>query len=186
MTIYLCRHGQTLWNLEGRLQGQLDSPLTALGLQQAQQLVPSLTPLALDQIICSDLGRCVRTAHTINQSLALPLSHNPLLRERCFGELQGVSPNIQPLLWQQYHMRHQQNELAIADAESALDVHRRVQQFVRQLLSHPQQNILVVSHGEWIRSLLNWQQGLEAWSGDVALPLHCQLITADIIACSVA
>ncbi|MCD9522997.1 histidine phosphatase family protein [Photobacterium carnosum] len=185
MTIYLCRHGQTLWNFEGRLQGQFDSQLTALGLQQAQQMVPSLTSLALDQIICSDLGRCVRTAHMINQSLALPLSHNSLLRERCFGALQGVLPNIQPLLWQQYHMRHQQNELAIAGAESAFDVQWRVQQFITQLFAHPQQNILIVSHGEWIRSFLNWQQGLVAWSGDVALPQHCQLIKADHIACSV-
>lgn len=59
--LYLIRHGQTAWNVEGRLQGRLDSPLTDLGRAQAAALRPLVENLAVRRL-CSPLGRAVQTA----------------------------------------------------------------------------------------------------------------------------
>lgn len=180
MKVYLCRHGQTEWNLQGRLQGDLDSPLTYLGRQQAIRAVPQLQQLMPKKIICSDLGRSIDTAHIINRKLALPLTMTHLLRERCFGQLQGVSPEYHSQLWAQYHRRHQQNSLNIVGAESALAIRYRVEQFVSLLLQQPHESVLVVGHGEWIRSFLNWHHGLQPWSASLSLPDNCQLLTVTL------
>ena len=180
MDVYLCRHGQTEWNLQGRLQGNLDSPLTYLGRQQAKQTVPQLQQLMPKRILCSDLGRCIDTAHIINRKLSLPLTVTHLLRERCFGQLQGVFPEERSLLWEQYHHRHKKNSLNIIGAESALEIQYRVEQFVSLIRQLPYESVLVVSHGEWIRSFLNWHRKLQPWSTSLPLPGHCHLIAVTL------
>ena len=60
--ILLARHGQTEWNLEGRRQGQLDSPLTAKGVLDAQQIVAQAAAWPVDVIVSSPLKRAYRTA----------------------------------------------------------------------------------------------------------------------------
>ena len=62
--LYLIRHGQTLWNAEGRLQGRLDSPLTDLGRAQAAALRPLLCGLTARRL-SSPLGRAVQTARIL-------------------------------------------------------------------------------------------------------------------------
>ncbi|MCB0197677.1 MAG: histidine phosphatase family protein, partial [Anaerolineae bacterium] len=55
-TLYLIRHGETPWNVEGRYQGQLDPPLTAKGHQQAQETAVALAEIGFDAIYSSDLA----------------------------------------------------------------------------------------------------------------------------------
>jgi probable phosphoglycerate mutase len=59
LTVYLARHGQTEWNAAGRRQGRLDSPLTALGLQQAAQNAELLSAQGIDAIFASPVGRMI-------------------------------------------------------------------------------------------------------------------------------
>ena len=96
--IYLVRHGETLWNLERRRQGHLDSPLTDRGLIQAeiigQQLLCELTNRVSAQIISSPLGRAMATASIIAKYLGLPPKHiisEPLLVEHHMGCWQGLT-----------------------------------------------------------------------------------------------
>lgn len=72
--VYLLRHGQTEWNAEGRFQGKLDSPLTALGVAQAEAYGRRLAPLAesLDAVVVSPLGRARRTSEVIRSMGAFP------------------------------------------------------------------------------------------------------------------
>lgn len=96
--IYVVRHGQTEWNRLGIMQGQLDSPLTGLGVEQAQAIGRYLsTHLAGQQdairIESSHLGRALATANIIRETLGLGdecLHTTPLLAELHFGDWQGL------------------------------------------------------------------------------------------------
>lgn len=90
-TLWIIRHGETDWNVAGRLQGQLEVPLNANGRAQAERLAARLTsehqqaPFAA--IYTSDLSRAFETAAATARALGLPVSSRVELRERHFGVL---------------------------------------------------------------------------------------------------
>ena len=89
--LIVVRHGETKWNVEGRLQGQLDSPLTPRGLAQARALGRRLQGVNVERVVSSDLGRAQVTARVITEvcGAQAELESHPDLRERHFGLLQG-------------------------------------------------------------------------------------------------
>lgn len=107
------RHGRTAWNAEQRLQGQLDIPLDATGLWQAERLAEALAreleperaagvPVTL---VSSDLGRCRATAAPTSERLALPVALDPGLRERGFGVFEGWTYAEVEARWPAEHER---------------------------------------------------------------------------------
>jgi probable phosphoglycerate mutase len=88
---YLARHGQTEWNLAGRRQGRLDSPLTALGVHQAQRNAELLKHEHIDAIYSSPLGRAQRTAGIIGDVLGVPTQVLPDLAELDHGDWSGLT-----------------------------------------------------------------------------------------------
>jgi len=90
MTTKLClvRHGETAWNAEHRVQGQLDVPLNATGLAQAQAIARALSREHFDAIYSSDLSRALQTAQPLAGLLRLPIVKDPDLRERHYGIFQ--------------------------------------------------------------------------------------------------
>ena len=91
--LLVIRHGETLWNADKRLQGHTDIPLSPVGHAQAAQLARSLKARgeAFDAIYTSDLSRARETAEAVAQALAVPLTATPNLRERCFGQFEGLT-----------------------------------------------------------------------------------------------
>jgi len=89
-TIYMVRHGETPWNVEGRYQGQLDPPLTEKGRQQAQATAGKLAALDFAAIYSSDLARARQTAEALAAQIGLPVQFDARLREIHQGEWQGV------------------------------------------------------------------------------------------------
>jgi len=87
--IIAIRHGQTAWNAETRMQGQLDTALDALGSWQAQQLAQALAHEPIDAIVASDLSRAMRTAAPLAAARGLRVQPERGLRERCFGVFEG-------------------------------------------------------------------------------------------------
>jgi probable phosphoglycerate mutase len=81
----LIRHAETIWNRERRVQGQLDSPLTPAGEQQAERWGRALKVLPWNRILASDTGRAATTAAIINAQLRLALELDPRLRELDWG-----------------------------------------------------------------------------------------------------
>ncbi len=81
----LIRHAETAWNRERRVQGQLDSPLTPAGAQQAERWGRMLKSLPWNRILASDTGRAVTTAAIINAHLNLAVETDPRLRELDWG-----------------------------------------------------------------------------------------------------
>ncbi|MEV5964962.1 histidine phosphatase family protein [Kribbella sp. NPDC051952] len=89
--IYLARHGQTEWNVEGRRQGRLDSPLTALGLLQARRNADLLLDERVDSVFTSPLGRARRTAEILGEALGLPVQVLDDLAEISHGAWSGLT-----------------------------------------------------------------------------------------------
>lgn len=177
MKIYFCRHGETLWNKHNKLQGHLDSPLSEKGMLQAKQLGQRLVQYQPQLIISSDLGRAISTAELLNEFLNVPIEVSSLLRERCFGDLQGLSrletEHQWGAIWQAYDSRFEANHIAIGNAESATAVLARIERFFASIEKRKLNRIVVIGHGEWLRVLQNVSNGLEPWSDQQAVPANC-------------
>ena len=97
-SITLVRHGRTSYNLAGRVQGSIDIPLDDVGVWQARQTGDALRrlyverdPVARQLVVASDLRRANRTAHMFADPLGLEVHADPRLRERSFGDWEGMS-----------------------------------------------------------------------------------------------
>jgi broad specificity phosphatase PhoE len=91
-TLLLVRHGETDWNAEGRLQGQIDRPLSDFGRRQARQLGETLEGEELEAIYSSDLARARETAEIVAERLGLPVELDSDLREKDWGTWEGLTP----------------------------------------------------------------------------------------------
>ncbi len=89
MRLYLIRHGQTAWNVEGRAQGHSDVGLDDEGLRQSRLLGRAFRGVELARVVSSDLSRALETARTVASATGAPLTTDPRLREQCFGEWEG-------------------------------------------------------------------------------------------------
>src|ERR1700710_1814696 len=87
--IIAVRHGETSWNVDARIQGQLDIQLNDTGRWQARRVGQALVAEPLAAIYSSDLGRAHETAHAIGQAAGVPVVAHPGLRERRFGRFEG-------------------------------------------------------------------------------------------------
>ena len=88
LRIYLARHGQTDWNVEGRMQGGTDTPLNATGRQQAAALKDHLKDVRFDAVYSSTLSRSRETAEIVRGQV--PLTSLAGLGERRFGKFEGL------------------------------------------------------------------------------------------------
>jgi len=90
------RHGRTAWNSAGRFQGQTDIPLDGTGVAQAAAAAELLARLQPTAIVTSDLRRAADTAAALAERTGLPVKTDARLRERGFGEWEGLTqPEIQ-------------------------------------------------------------------------------------------
>ena len=88
--ILAIRHGETAWNVDGRLQGHRDIPLGDTGRVQARRLARALAGRGdIDAIVSSDLSRALETARIVAEAQGLPVTTDIGLRERCFGDFEG-------------------------------------------------------------------------------------------------
>jgi 2,3-bisphosphoglycerate-dependent phosphoglycerate mutase len=85
------RHGETDWNVQTRIQGQLDIALNAAGREQAQRLGRALADEQFDAVYASDLRRAADTARAVAERVGLPVRTELSLRERGFGSFQGLT-----------------------------------------------------------------------------------------------
>ncbi len=151
-TIYIARHGQTQWNVKGRIQGHTDSPLTKEGINQAKDLATELSHIKFDAVYSSDLLRAQRTAQIVALEHQLIIKTKTSLRERNFGPLEGQNKDGLVLLEQ---LRKQKIPYETKNIESDEKIIQRVILLLRELaIAYPGKTILVVSHGGILRTLL--------------------------------
>ena len=89
--IFAIRHGETAWNVDNRIQGQLDVPLNATGRWQAGRLAAALADEDIATVYCSDLARARQTAEALAQHGRRALVAERDLRERHFGIFEGLT-----------------------------------------------------------------------------------------------
>ena len=94
-SLYFTRHGETVWNVENKICGVTDIPLTDRGRAQARALGRRLAaePTGITRILCSPLVRASETARLIAAETGLPLTVEPRLREQAFGRYEGTPRN---------------------------------------------------------------------------------------------
>jgi probable phosphoglycerate mutase len=163
--LVLIRHGETVWNQQKRIQGWLDSPLTKAAKQQLENL--SLPTCSKPIIFTSDLSRAYLSAQIIAKRLGVDVEQNELLRERCFGELQGEVIDMQPTLgpkWKAYHARYNFLIKNIEEIETEASLESRVRCFMAKLSKiSSNQDVIIVGHGEWLRAFSNILHGQPSW-----------------------
>ncbi|MBV8647529.1 histidine phosphatase family protein [Paludibacterium sp.] len=148
----LVRHGETDWNIERRLQGQIDIQLNDVGRQQAEQLSRALAHAGhgFAALYVSDLARARQTADAIARHNGLAPIATPDLRERHFGPLQGLTyAEAEVRIPDTYHQFKSRDPAYVpGQGESLACFHRRVKDFLDQVATrHPGQTVLVISHG---------------------------------------
>lgn len=91
--VYFVRHGQTVWNVENKICGAMDSPLTALGHQQAEETGKRILAegITADEILYSPLSRAADTARHISEITGIPARVEPRLIEQNFGKFEGTA-----------------------------------------------------------------------------------------------
>jgi probable phosphoglycerate mutase len=89
--VLLVRHGETAWNVERRIQGHTDVPLSPRGVEQSGLLAERLARSPPARIVSSDLGRALETAREVGRRLGLPVEADPELREQDLGTWQGLT-----------------------------------------------------------------------------------------------
>lgn len=148
--VWLIRHGQTDWNLEGRWQGQTGSSLNARGEAQAAQLARVLAPVGLEAIVSSDLSRAHQTARAIAIAAKLRVQLDARLREIDQGEWEGkhLSEIVAQCPDAMKRRREQPLTACAPGGETVLQVQTRVLEAVRDIArTYPNESVAIVSHG---------------------------------------
>lgn len=156
-TFILIRHGETIWNQEGRLMGTTDIPLTAEGKRQANKVAKHLRSYPLDVIFTSPLTRTRQTAHAIHHfQKSIPFIIHPGLIERDFGTAEGLTYNeanarhpelVFSETWKYLYFRPE-------NGESLFDLQQRAASVLSTILpQYEGKKIAIVSHGTLLRVL---------------------------------
>lgn len=144
------RHGETAWNVDTRLQGQLDVPLNERGREQARRAARALRHDPPDVIYASDLSRALATAQATGELLGRAVRTDSGLRERHFGIWQGHTYAEVAEHWPEQSERWRRREAGFGpeQGETLQGFFDRVVACATRLASaHPGQTVLMVAHG---------------------------------------
>ena len=144
------RHGETAWNVENRIQGQLDVPLNDVGRWQAHRLALAMAEQSVDAIYASDLSRTVQTATPTSHGCGVGLVTDAGLRERGFGVFEGLTFTEIEQRWPEQSARWRRRDPSFG-AEGGETLHdfyaRSVDAATRLAAAHAGQTIVLVTHG---------------------------------------
>ena len=168
MRIYLVRHGETVWNVEKRLQGWKDSPLTENGLRNAERLAERLDGTRIDRIFSSDQKRALTTAQIIAKGRGIPVEVISELRELNFGSWEGMTlfeiEDKYPMEYKTY--KRNPDKYTSVGGESIEKLFNRVEHALRRISTCGEESVLVVTHGVTLRAVMAYisGQGMEGFA----------------------
>lgn len=176
-TLILWRHGTTEWNEQRRVQGQTDAQLSPLGRAQAARTAPLLAARSPEAIVASDLSRATGTAAPLAELTGLPVRLDPRLRERFYGDWEGLTMTEVAQRFPEAHARQRAGHHDLGHRiEPPADVSKRVGEALRDVAAAgpPGGATVVVTHGGAARygmfELLGWPAEL---LGTVAILANC-------------
>jgi probable phosphoglycerate mutase len=164
--LILWRHGQSVWNANDRVQGQTDVELSELGREQAAAAATRLAALKPDALVSSDLRRAADTAAALAELTGLPVRYDERLRERHFGEWQGLTLTEVAERWPERYARWRRGEgVADAGVEDMDVLAKRVTAALQEaVVQAPGSTTVVATHGGAARhgtaGLLGWPEAV--------------------------
>lgn len=165
MKIYLIRHGQTDWNLEGRFQGREDIPLNSHGILQATECGEALKDISFQAVISSPLSRARRTAEIIaNQVGVEKVIIEKDITERDFSKVSGLTPKER----EAFYASGEED-----DKEPWDDLCRRMIASIKKYARRYEGNIVIISHGASINSVLSLLSEGKTGTGKILLKNAC-------------
>ncbi|KAB3534015.1 histidine phosphatase family protein [Alkaliphilus pronyensis] len=155
--LILVRHGETLWNSEGRTQGRKNSALTTRGILQAEKLAKRLVSEKIDVIYSSNLERAKSTAAIIGKAVDKTPHYDEALIELGFGEWEGLTlkeiDSRYPHELKEWH--NNPHKATIPKAEGLEIAQNRIVSFIQKISEvSNDKNVLIVSHGTIIKLFL--------------------------------
>ena len=173
MKLYLLRHGKTIWNVEERFQGQLDSPLTEDGIQKIKKTAKKLENIKFEKIYTSEMDRTINTAKIIvenskiTENKTIKLMKMSELNEIHFGDWQGMTYEEiyekYPENGNNYFNNPKKYNPKENNGEDLFDGLKRFLKGLNQIVSENKEgNILVVTHGTVLELFFNYIQNVEA------------------------
>jgi broad specificity phosphatase PhoE len=161
-TLLLARHGETDWNRDGRWQGHANTSLNERGREQARELADGLTE-QIDVIYSSDLARARETAEIVARPLGLEVEIDARLRERGFGSWEGLThPEVEERDGEALARWRVGEGHGADDAEPYDAFAERMRRFLEDVLvRHPDERVLVITHGGSIRVIHALARGLD-------------------------
>lgn len=143
--ICFIRHGETDWNIAGKLQGRTDIPLNESGIKQAQACGASLLQNEWDLMITSPLLRAKETGQIIQQKLNIPLYEKESFIEVAFGDAEGLTYYERDARFPNREYPNKETEAMITERflKGIQTVHQ----------DHTNKNILIISHGAFINAI---------------------------------
>ncbi|MDD7796296.1 histidine phosphatase family protein [Clostridium sp. 'White wine YQ'] len=164
-TIYLTRHGETIWNLEKRLQGWGDSKLTENGIKNAKNLNKRIKDVNIDVIYSSSSKRAMKTSEIIRGDKNIPIIPKDGLREMGFGEWEG-------LIWEDieksdeyseelYNLYNEPLKYKPFGGESIVEFSKRTIETIKEIISKSDgKDILILTHGMTLKLVLGFFEGI--------------------------
>ncbi len=163
--LYIFRHGQTIWNAEGRPQGQHEYPvpLTMHGREQASSLAAKLIDKKIKVIISSDLLRARQTGEIVAEMLRVPIVLDARLREIDYGILNGLYTIEREDICPDFKKSYENRDIPFPQGESLQQVAQRFREAVVDVCkAYSYRAIGFSSHGHAITSLLEELFGFKA------------------------
>lgn len=161
-TLYIVRHGQTEWNVEHKLQGHQDSPLTELGMKQALWLGESLREEQIDLIYSSSSPRARRTAEFIRADREIGIYESDDWREINLGIWEGKRQDEVKVEYpeQFYHFWQDPEQFIVPNSETFQDVSKRAIHLLHHILrEHQGKSILIVTHTIVVKLVMAYFEG---------------------------
>ena len=160
--IYLYRHGETNWNVEDKITGQLeniDTCFTDIGYKQINELTKNLKENQIEVIYCSDLKRTVETAIMANSELNLPIFYSKEIRGLNMGKYQGML--LKDFINQDEVKACFSNyALPLDGGESINQLNERITNFIKKICSETEyKKIAIISHSAAISNLKAYVSG---------------------------
>lgn len=144
MKLLLTRHGQTNWNVAGKIQGKTDIELNETGIKQAEATREKLLNEKIDVIISSPLKRARKTAEIIGKGRNIPIIIDKEIEERAFGEFEGMKAKEFDFdgIWN-YKLNKQYEGV-----ECIEDLFKRIENFLNKIKEeYKDKTVLLVTHG---------------------------------------
>jgi probable phosphoglycerate mutase len=161
--LILWRHGQTGFNAEARVQGQFDAELSETGVDQAVAAAQRLATLEPDLLVSSDLRRASVTAAALAEVTGLQVTYDARLRERHFGEWQGLLLSEITMRWPDAYAQWRRGEpVADMGIEEIDDLAKRVATALQEIVAGApdRSTIVVTTHGgaakHGVGAILGW------------------------------